>query len=139
MAHFAKLGINSKVIGVEVVGDDDIKNADGVEDESVGIQFLQNIHGWPLWKQTSYNTRGGKHYKEDGTESDDQSKALRKNYAGVGFVYDSDKDAFYEPQPYDSWTLNTTTCLWEAPVAYPTDGKAYLWDETSKSWKEDTR
>lgn len=120
MAHFAKLGINSKVIGVEVVGDDDMKNADGIEDEAVGIQFLERIHGWPLWKQTSYNTRGGKHYKEDGTESDDQSKALRKNYAGIGHTYDEDRDAFYSAKPFASWTLNETTCNWECPVASPT-------------------
>ena len=103
MAHFAKLGINSKVIGVEVVSDDDIKNADGVEDESVGIQFLQNIHGWPLWKQTSYNRK------------------FRKNYAGEGFIWDEGRQAFYTPQPYPSWVLNETTCIWEPPVR-PTMG-----------------
>ena len=142
MAHFAKLGINSKVIGVEVVADDDMKNADGVEDEAVGIQFLEHIHGWPLWKQTSYNTRAGKHYKEDGTESDDQSKALRKNYAGIGFTYDEDRDAFYTKKPYSSWALNETTCIWEAPVAFPTineygdPAKPYTisWDETNTRW-----
>ena len=145
MAHFAKLGINSKVIGVEVVGDDDIKNADGVEDESVGIQFLQNIHGWPLWKQTSYNTRGGKHYKEDGTESDDQSKALRKNYAGIGHTYDSERDAFIPPQPYNSWIIDEAKCIYVAPVAYPTiqeytdengDEYRYLidWEEDNLRW-----
>ncbi len=142
MAHFAKLGINSKVIGVEVVADDDCKNADGVEDESVGIQFLENIHGWPLWKKTSYNTRGGKHYKEDNTESDDQSKALRKNFAGVGYIYDEDRDAFYTPKPFASWILNETTCLWAAPVDYPTvqeygdPAKRYMisWDEANTRW-----
>jgi len=143
MAHFAKLGINSKVIGVEVVADDDCKNADGVEDESVGIQFLENIHGWPLWKKTSYNTRGGKHYKEDKTESDDQSKALRKNFAGVGHIYDEDRDAFYTPKPFASWILNETSCTWEAPVAYPTvqdygsdPVKKYTisWDEDNTRW-----
>ena len=142
MAHFAKLGINSKVIGVEVVADDDCKNADGVEDETVGIQFLENIHGWPLWKKTSYNTRGGKHYKEDNTESDDQSKALRKNFAGVGYIYDEDRDAFYTPKPFASWILNETTCLWAAPVDYPTvqeygdPAKRYTisWDEANTRW-----
>ena len=142
MAHFAKLGINSKVIGVEVVGDNDMKNADGVEDESVGIQFLENIHGWPLWKQTSYNTRGGKHYKEDGTLSEDQSKALRKNYAGIGYTYDEDRDAFYAPKPYASWSLNEETANWEAPVAYPTVNKYgdpakfydISWDEANTRW-----
>jgi len=119
MAHFAKIGINSKVIGVHAVDNKDLLNADGVEDESVGKQFLERIHGWPLWVQTSYNTRGGKHYKEDGTESDDQSKALRKNYAGIGFTWDEDRDAFYQPKPHASWILNETTCQWDAPVAYP--------------------
>ena len=91
------------------------------------------------WIQTSYNTYGGVHYDRSTnppTPSKDQSKALRKNYAGVNFIYDKTRDAFYEPQPYPSWTLNGTTCLWEAPVEYPSDGKIYDWDESSKSWKE---
>ena len=91
------------------------------------------------WIQTSYNTYGGVHYDRSTnppTPSKDQSKALRKNYAGINFIYDKTKDAFYEPQPYPSWTLNSTTCLWEAPVEYPSDGKIYDWDESSKSWKE---
>ena len=142
MAHFAKIGINSKVIGVHAVDNKDLLNADNVEDESVGKQFLENIHGWPLWVQTSYNTRGGKHYKEDGTESDDQSKALRKNYAGIGFTWDEDRDAFYPPKPYASWVLNETTCQWDAPVAYPSvttygdPAKPYdiIWDETNTRW-----
>ena len=142
MAHFAKLGINSKVIGVEVVADTDCHNADGVEDETVGVQFLENIHGWPLWKKTSYNTRGGKHYQQDGTESADQSKALRKNYAGIGYTYDEDRDAFISPKPHASWVVNETTCVWEAPVAYPSvttygdPEKPYVisWDETNTRW-----
>ena len=83
------------------------------------------------WVQTSYNTRGGVHYEPNSdTPSSDQSKALRKNYAGIGFVYDSDKDAFYEPQPYPSWTLNDTTCIWESPIAKPDDTSGYYWDES---------
>ena len=83
------------------------------------------------WIQTSYNTRGGVHYQPNSnTPSSDQSKALRKNYAGIGFVYDSDKDAFYEPQPYASWKLNDTSCIWEPPIAKPDDGKGYYWDES---------
>ena len=83
------------------------------------------------WIQTSYNTRGGVHYKPNSnTPSSDQSKALRKNYAGIGFVYDSDKDAFYEPQPYASWKLNNTTCIWEPPIALHNDGNGYYWDES---------
>ena len=91
------------------------------------------------WVKTSYNTRGGVHYArdEDGQvtgPSEDQSKALRKNYAGVGYVYDVDRDAFYEPQPFPSWTLNEETCNWEPPVTYPTDGKEYVWNEGNTSW-----
>ena len=82
MAHYAKLGINSKVIAVHVVADKDCQNADGIEDEEVGRQFLENIHNWPLWKKTSYNTAGNKH------SSGDDSKAFRGNYAGIGMTYD---------------------------------------------------
>jgi hypothetical protein len=134
MAHYAKIGINSKVLSVEVVADADTYNADNQEDESVGIQFLTRIHGWPLWKKCSYNTKGGKHYDADGNESADQSKAFRKNYPGIGHTWDEDRDAFYAPKPYDSWSLNETTCLWEAPFAMPNDGQAYRWDEATTNW-----
>ena len=134
MAHFAKLGINSKVIGVEVVADADCKNADNIEDEQVGIQFLENIHGWPLWKQTSYNTQANVHAL-GGTP-------FRKNYAGIGYTYDEDRDAFIPPKPYASWVVNETTCVYEAPVAYPSvttygdPAKPYeiSWDETNGRW-----
>ena len=134
MAHFAKLGINSKVIGVEVVADADCKNADNNEDETVGIQFLENIHGWPLWKQTSYNTQANVH-SLGGTP-------FRKNYAGIGHTYDEDRDAFIPPKPYASWVVNETTCVYEAPVAYPSvttygdPAKPYeiSWDETNTRW-----
>ena len=142
MAHFAKLGINSKVIGVEVVADDDCKNADGIEEEVVGVQFLERIHGWPLWKKTSYNTKGGKYYKEDGTLHDDQSKAFRKNYAAIGYTYDEDRDAFIPPKPHTSWVLDETSCYWIAPVTYPNvttygdPAKSYeiYWDEDNLRW-----
>ena len=93
-----------------------------------------------VYKQTSYNTRGGVHYQADGTPSADQSKAFRKNYAGLGYTYDAGRDAFIPPKPYNSWVLNETTCLWDAPVAYPTDigtpenPKRYTWDEDTTSW-----
>ena len=125
MAHYAKVQ-DEKVVTVIVA---EKEFFDTFVDETPG-----------KWVQTSYNTRGGVHYEPNSnTPSSDQSKALRKNYAGIGSIYDSDKDVFYSPQPYDSWTLNTTTYLWEPPVAYPNDGKCYLWDETSKSWKEDSK
>ena len=89
------------------------------------------------WIQTSYNTRGGKHYNpETGELSADQSKALRGNYAGIGYTYDRTNDVFYPQAPYASWVLNNTTWTWEAPVAMPTDGKQYTWDEATVNWVE---
>ena len=124
MAHYAKV-TDGKVTRVIVAEAEFFKT---FVDDSPGD-----------WIQTSYNTRGGIHYQPNSdTPSSDQSKALRKNYAGIGWTYDSEKDAFYAPQPYASWTLNTTSYLWEAPVAKPTDNKPYKWDEASKSWVEIT-
>ena len=139
MAHFAKIGMNGKVIAVLTCGNKDMLNADGVEDESVGQNRLQEIHGWPaaMWIQTSYNTRHGVHAL-GGTP-------LRKNYAGVGYTYDSTRDAFIPPKPFASWVLNEDTCIYDPPVAYPTgDSKSYIWDESvyqadnTKGWVEDT-
>ena len=84
-------------------------------------------------KRTSYNTRGGVHYT-NGEPSADQSKAFRKNYAGIGYTYDETRDAFIPPKPFDSWVLNETSCLWEAPVAYPDDGQQYTWNEELGTW-----
>jgi hypothetical protein len=138
MAHFAKLGVNGKVIAVIVVANSDTINASGTEDENVGIQFLERSTGWPLWKKTSYNTRGGKYYNQDGSEGD-QTKALRGNYAGIGYIYDEDNDIFIAKKPFASWTLNVSTASWEAPVAIPsteTNGvkDKYSWNETTQSW-----
>ena len=124
MAHFAKLDSNNVVTFVTVGRQED----DGQE------AVLSSRTG-DVYKQTSYNTRGGVHYT-DGTTSADQSKALRKNYAGLGYTYDAGRDAFIPPKPYNSWVLNETTCLWDAPVPYPTDGKRYSWDEATTSWVE---
>jgi hypothetical protein len=131
MAHFAKIGLNSKVIAVHVVNNSDILNADGVEDESVGIQFLERIHGWPLWAQTSYNTYRGIH--------ENDKTPLRKNYAGIGMIWDEDKDMFYMKQPYVSWILNESTGEWGPPTPKPkteTDGvpDQYKWNESTTSW-----
>ena len=97
------------------------------------------------WIQTSYNTRGGVHYEPDSnTPSSDQSKALRKNHAGIGYTYDETKDAFISPKPFPSWILNDTTCVWEPPISRPTDGKTYRWDDSlyqsdnTKGWVEYT-
>jgi len=126
MAHFAKLGLENKVIAVHVVNNNELL-VNGVENEQKGIDFLNNIHKTnDVWKQTSYNTFGGVH-KLDGTP-------FRKNYAGKGYTYDEARDAFIPPKPYDSWILNEDACLWEAPVAYPDDGKEYKWNEETTSW-----
>ncbi len=119
MAHFAKLDENNVVLAVHVVNNDVI-TIDGNESEQAGIDFLTGLYGHTLWKQTSYN----------GT--------FRKNYAGIGYTYDAGRDAFIPPQPWASWTLNETTCQWETPVAYPTDGKIYGWFEPNQQWIEIT-
>ena len=119
MAHFAKLDENNNVLAVHVVVNDVI-TIDGVESEQAGIDFLTGLHGHTLWKQTSYN----------GT--------IRKNYAGIGYTYDIGRDAFIAPKLYSSWVLNETTCQWESPVPYPTDGKIYGWFEPNQQWIEIT-
>ena len=131
MATFAKIGLNNKVIGVHSLHNDVLKDSNGVEQEALGIDFLNNLHKTnDVWKQTSYNTQGGVH-KLGGTP-------LRKNHAGIGYTYDETRDAFIPPQPYNSWTLNEDTCQWEAPVAKPDSesGAAYIWNEETTSWDE---
>ena len=128
MASFAKIGLNNKVIEVHSLHDNVLKDANGVEQEVLGIEFLTNLTGWAVWKQTSYNTSGGVH-SSGGTP-------FRKNHAGIGMTYDEDRDAFIPKQPYASWILNEDTCLWEAPSARPDDGKDYRWNESTKSWDE---
>ncbi len=122
MSHFAKLDENNVVTFVTVGRQED----DGLEAE------LSERTG-DVYKQTSYNTFGGVHYT-DGVPSDDQSKALRFNYAGIGFTYDEARDAFIPPKPFDSWVLDDGTCLWVAPVPMPEDGGAYTWDEEAGDW-----
>jgi hypothetical protein len=122
MAHFAQIDENNIVTQVLVIDQETI-NTGHFGDPSTFVQ-------------TSYNTRGGVHYGQDGQP--DNGVALRKNYAGIGYIYDSQLDAFYAPQPYASWTLNEETCYWEAPTPMPTDGKLYTWDEDTLSWVEVT-
>ena len=110
MAHFAKLGSNSKVIQVLTLNNSDMLNADGVEDESVGQQYLELHNNWPaqMWIQTSYNTIGNTH-KNDGTP-------FRGNYAGIGYEWDEDNQIFWPKKPYASWVKNTTTAGWDSPI-----------------------
>ena len=126
MASFAKIGLNNKVIEVLSVHNNVLKDSNGIEQEVNGIDFLTKLTGWAVWKQTSYNTIGGVH-KLGGTP-------FRKNHAGIGYTYDEDRDAFIPKKIYNNWTLNEQTCLWEAPIAYPTDGKSYIWNEINQNW-----
>lgn len=116
MAHFAKLDGNNIVTEVIVVHNNELLD-NGVESEAKGIAFCQSLFGGN-WKQTSYNGN------------------IRKNFAGIGFTYDSGRDAFIPPKPYNSWVLDESTCHWEPPVAMPDDGKLYRWDEDTVSWVE---
>ena len=150
MAHFSKLGINGKVIAVTPVNNNVILNADGIEDEEVGRQYLENVHGWPLWKKTSYNTLEGKYYifNESGERvlGPDQTKAFRKNYGAIGYTYSEEYDGFIQPRPpHASWTLNTTTGVWlppvtiEVPSVYTNESNVQkdiivLWDENNTRW-----
>ena len=125
MAHFAKLGTGNIVTAVHVVSNDVATT------EQAGVDFLNDLYKTrDVWKKTSYNTKGGVHLLGE--------TPFRKNYASIGYTYNQTKDAFIPPKPFDSWILNEDTCLWEAPVAYPSDGKEYEWDESSTSWKETT-
>jgi hypothetical protein len=126
MASFAKIGLNSKVIEVLSVNNEVLKDSNGVEQESIGIDFLTKLTGYPVWKQTSYNTQAGVH-KLGGTP-------LRKNFAGIGYTYDEDRDAFIPKKPFNSWILNEQTCLWESPIPYPQDNNKYSWNEQNQSW-----
>lgn len=118
MAHFAK--VVDGVVAQVIVAEPEFFNT-----------FVDSSPG--TWIQTSYNTRGGVHYNPE-TNEPDGGVALRKNYAGIGSIYDSARDAFYSPQPYASWTLDEDSCTWQAPVAYPTDGEMYTWNEETQSW-----
>ena len=141
MASFAKLGANGEVLDVLSVHNSVITDSNGIEKEKLGVDFLTELYNWPVWKQTSYNTKGGKHYTPDENgvpiESEDQSKAFRKNHAAIGGRYDSDRDAFFEKKPYSSWILNEETCIWEAPVARPTAENMNTWNETTRQWDVD--
>ena len=117
MAHFAEIGLNNTVVQVIVVNNDDCKDQHGNESEVIGAKFCHDLFGG-VWLQTSYNGN------------------MRKNYAGIGYTYDSARDAFISPQPFPSWTLDEDTCKWAPPTPVPADGKHYNWDEPTLSWIE---
>jgi len=116
MAHFAKIDSNNIVTKIVAVDNNVLLKADGTESELKGKQFLNSLLGQAKWVQTSF------------------SASFRKNLAGIGYTYDSTRDAFIAPKPFDSWILNETTCQWEAPVQHPDDGTSCLWDEDNKQW-----
>ena len=126
MAYFAKLGLNGKVLKVTSLNNSVLLDSNGVEQEQKGINFLTEKTNWPVWVQGSYNTKKGQHAL-GGTP-------LRKHYPGVGYKYDEDRDAFIPPKSYPTWVLNETTCEWEPPIAYPSDGNQYKWSHDSESW-----
>ena len=144
MAHFAKLGANGKVIQVLTMDNDKMLNADGVEDETVGQQWLETHNNWPaqMWIQTSYNTSSNKH------NSGDDSKAFRGNYAGIGYEWDEDNNIFWPKKPYASWVKDTTTAQWKSPIgdapALTAEQEAqntadthmwiYVWNEAGQTW-----
>lgn len=116
MAHFAEIDQFGKVKRVIVVSNTDTSDASGVEKEHIGAAFCERLFGG-TWKQTSYNGN------------------FRKNYAGIGYTYDADIDAFVPPRPWASWVLNQDTAQWQAPVPMPNDGQSYQWDEATTSWR----
>jgi hypothetical protein len=125
MAYYAVLDNNNIVVDVKSAG-----NENDWDGEIGWFQELGVVH-----KRTSYNTRGGVHYNPITNEpSEDQTKAFRKNYAGIGYTYDEQRDAFIPPKPYPSWILNEFSCLWESPIPYPNDGNRYYWNEDTLSW-----
>ena len=144
MAHFAKLGANGKVIQVLTLDNKDMLNADGIEDEAVGQQYLERHNNWPaqMWIQTSYNTSGNKH------NSGDDSKAFRGNYAGIGYSWDEDTNIFWPKKPYASWVKNTENARWQSPIGdapaltaeqeeqneADTHQWGYSWNEDNQSW-----
>jgi len=119
MASFAKIGLNNKVIEVLSVHNNELLDSNGIEQEVNGIDFLTKLTGWSIWVQTSYNNN------------------LRKNYAGIGFTYDEDRDSFIPPKPFNSWILNEESCQWEAPIDLPDNENKYNWNETTQQWELD--
>jgi hypothetical protein len=144
MAHFAKLGSNGKVIQVLTLNNSDMLNADGVEDEAVGQQYLERHNNWPaqMWIQTSYNTSGNTH------NSGDNSKAFRGNYAGIGYTWDEDDQIFWPKKPYASWVKHNESASWKSPIGDApaltaeqtsqneagTHSWYYAWNESGQTW-----
>ena len=127
MAHYVILDKNNIVIDGHV----------GRDETDIVLDTNGNPIDWEIYygaKRTSYNTLGGIHYQQNGEPSQDQSKAFRKNYAGIGYYYSDGRDAFIPPRPFSSWVLNEASCLWIAPIPQPNDGNRYIWNEGRQNW-----
>jgi hypothetical protein len=134
MATFAKLNSENIVEQVISVHNNELLD-NGIESEQKGINFCKSLFGQDTnWKQTSYNTRAGKHYTNN-ILSIDQSNAFRKNHAARGYTYDENRDAFIPPKSFNSWVLNENSCIWEAPVQCPGELINYMWNEQTLSWE----
>ena len=135
MGYFVILDENNYVVKVDTINNS-VFTINNIENVDKANDFLNNLFNTNnLYLQTSYNTRGGVHYTNN-QPSQDQSKAFRKNYAGIGYYYDNIRDAFIPPKPFPSWTLNEESCLWDSPIPYPSDGKMYTWNEDILNWQE---
>ena len=147
MASFAKISETNLVISVLAFNDSDMLNADGVETETVGQQYLETHNNWPahLWIQTSYNTRNNKYYNQDNTLAEDQSKTFRGNFAGIGYTWDEDNNMFFPPKTFSSWVKDISTASWKSPLGYSPELTEeqiadknneyfYNWNESNQSW-----
>ena len=128
MASFTKLGVNGRVLQVVSLSNDIITDDNKIEQEQKGIDFLTDLYQWPCWVQCSYNTSEGEH-KLGGTP-------FRKNFPGVGWKYDDERDAFIPPKPYPTWVIDEERCVWIPPVAKPDGEENYIWSEESQSWEQ---
>ena len=142
--------MNGKVLQVLTLDDKDMLDANGVEDEAVGQQYLEQHNNWPaeMWVQTSYNTRMGKYFNADNSEAEDQSKAFRGNYAAIGYTWDEDNQIFWPKKPYASWVKNISEANWQSPIGNApgltaeqtsqneagTHAWNYVWNEDNQSW-----
>ena len=128
MASFAKLGLNGKVLSVVSVNNNIITDENNIEVEQKGINFLTEMYNWPIWAQCSYNTSEGVHLLG--------GAPFRKNFPGIDYKYDEDRDAFIPPKSYSNWILDEDTCTWKPPVEKPNDGLPYTWNHDTQSWEQ---
>ena len=137
MAYFAKLGNGNIVETVISINNSVITDSNGIEQEQLGVDYINKLYNTrDVWKQTSYNTKNNKYYNQDGSLGD-QLKAFRGNYAGIGYTYNQELNAFIKPKPFNSWVFDEINCNWKSPIEYPNDNEnKYYWDENNKTWNK---